>query len=176
MAPALNGQGQPMFLIKILDTLEWTLKFLCTVVMAGIVAMLFYAVVMRYAFHMPPAWTMELSRYLFLWMVMLCAVVVTREESHIRMSFLVNLIPPKPRFVWMTILRILMIGFCYVMIHYGMAILPVVSQAKSPTLEVSMGYMYASVPVGGALMAFYLVELIVRSVVNKSWSIPDEVA
>lgn len=164
----------PMFMIKILDTLESTLKYLCTAVMAGIVAMLFYAVVMRYAFHMPPAWTMELSRYMFLWMVMLCAVLVTREESHIRMSFLVSLIPPKPRFIWINILRLLMIGFCFVMIRYGSSILPIVSQAKSPTLEISMGYMYASVPVGGALMALYLVELIVRSIVDKAWAIPEE--
>jgi TRAP-type C4-dicarboxylate transport system permease small subunit len=163
-----------MILRRILDGIDSVLKTICIFIMAAIVAMLSYAVIMRYVFHMPPSWSMELSRYSFLWMVMLCAVIVTREETHIRMSFLVNLLPPRVWFAWTTLLRLAMIGFCYVMVRYGLAIFPIVSQANSPTLGVSMGYMYFSIPAGGVLMAVYLAELIVRSIVDKAWLAPVE--
>ena len=79
---------------------------------------------------------------------MLCAVLVTREQSHIKMTFVVNLLPPLPRFAWQTIMRLLMVGFCGVMVKYGLSIYPIVAEAKSPTLELSMGYMYIAMPRG----------------------------
>ncbi|MGD2125791.1 MAG: TRAP transporter small permease [Desulfobacteraceae bacterium] len=164
-----------MKIVKVLDTFENLLKFICTLFMSAIVAILSYAVVMRYVFHMPPGWSMELSRYIFLWMVMLCAVLVTRERTHIQMSYLVGLLPGKVRFVWLTVVRLLMIGFCWVMIQYGLKILPIVAEAKSPTLEISMGYMYLSIPVGGLLIGLYLTEIIVRSFYNKEWVNHSEV-
>lgn len=163
-----------MFIVKILDGFEKLLKFICTVAMAAIVAILFYAVVMRYVLRMPPAWSMELSRYMFLWLVMLCAVLVTRERSHIKMSYLVGLLPGKIQFGWMTFIRLIMIGFCWIMVQYGWRILPIVSEASSPTLDISMGYMYVSIPVGGALMGIYFIEIIIRSIIDKEWIIKKE--
>ena len=163
-----------MFIVKILDGFDKLLKFICTVFMAGIVAILFYAVVMRYVLKMPPAWSMELSRYMFLWMVMLCAVLVTRERTHIKMSYLVGLLPGKIQFVWMTFIRLLMISFCWIMVQYGLRILPIVAEASSPTLNISMGYMYISIPVGGALMGIYFIEIIIRSIVEKEWIMQTE--
>ena len=158
-----------MILIKILDALEAALKFISTVLMAAVVLILFYAVVMRYVLKMPPGWSMEVGKFLFLWMIMFCAALVTREQSHIGINFVVGLMPPKARFAWLTLVRVMMIGFCYVMVRYGLAILPAVSEAKSPTMDISMGYMYASVPVCGLLMGLYLVEIIIRSFVRQDW-------
>jgi TRAP-type C4-dicarboxylate transport system permease small subunit len=56
-----------------------------------------------------------------------------------------------------------MLSFCGVMIYYGLKILPIVGQANTPTLEMSMGWLYASVPAGGFLMAIYILEMFIRS-------------
>jgi TRAP-type C4-dicarboxylate transport system permease small subunit len=152
---------------KILDKVEMVLRVLCGVFMAVIVAVLSYAVIMRYVFHLPPAWSMEFSRYLFLWMVMLSAVIVTREESHIQITFILNLLPGKVRFVWLTVLRILMIGFCWIMIQQGLTIYPTVSEASSPSLGISMGWMYLSVPASGVLMGIYILESMLASFVDR---------
>jgi len=152
---------------KILDAIEKALKVICTVFMAVIVAILFYAVVMRYIFHQPPGWSIELSRYMFLWMVMFSVIVVTREQSHIQITFILDRLPDKVKFVWLNILRILMIGFCLIMIHQGLAIYPIVSEASSPALDISMGWLYLSVPVGGVLMGIYILEGIVVSVIDR---------
>ena len=152
---------------KLLDAIEKTLKIVCTVFMAIIVAILFYAVVMRYIFHQPPGWSIELSRYIFLWMVMLSAIVVTREQSHIQITFILNHLSARVKFFWLNILRILMIGFCLIMVHQGLAIYPTVSEASSPALGISMGWLYLSVPIGGTLMGVYILESMAASVIDR---------
>ena len=148
---------------KVLNLVEKILELICTVFVGAIVLVLFYAVVMRYVFHMPPAWSIEVSRFMFLWMVMFGAALVTREKSHIEIDFIVNCIPLKVRFLWINLLRLVMLAFCGVLIYYGVKILPIVGQANTPTLEMSMGWLYASVPAGGFLMGVYILELIIRS-------------
>ncbi|HBB18377.1 MAG TPA: hypothetical protein DCZ97_15770 [Syntrophus sp. (in: bacteria)] len=148
---------------KVLNLVEKILELICTVFVGAIVLVLFYAVVMRYVFHMPPAWSIEVSRFMFLWMVMFGAALVTREKSHIEIDFIVNCIPLKVRFLWINLLRLVMLAFCGVLIYYGVKILPIVGQANTPTLEMSMGWLYASVPAGGFLMGVYILELFIRS-------------
>jgi TRAP-type C4-dicarboxylate transport system permease small subunit len=148
---------------KVLNFIEKTLEKICTVFVGAIVLVLFYAVVMRYAFHKPPAWSIEVCRFMFLWMVMFGAALVTREKSHVEIDFIANLIPEKIRFYWINLLRLMMLSFCGVMIYYGLKILPIVGQANTPTLEMSMGWLYASVPAGGILMGIYILELLIRS-------------
>ncbi len=148
---------------KVLNLVEKILEMICTVFVGAIVLVLFYAVVMRYVFHMPPAWSIEASRFMFLWLVMFGAALVTRENSHIEIDFIVNWLPPKVRFLWVNLLRLVMLAFCGVLIYYGVKILPIVGQANTPTLEMSMGWLYASVPTGGFLMGVYILELLIRS-------------
>ena len=70
----------------LLNRFEFWLKFICGLFCGILVAILFYAVVMRYLFHLPPAWSMEFGRFLFLWMIVFSAVLVTREQSHIQIT------------------------------------------------------------------------------------------
>jgi TRAP-type C4-dicarboxylate transport system permease small subunit len=145
-----------MMVEKAFDFIESVLERVCILFVGAIVAILFYAVVMRYGFHRPPAWSIELSRFLFLWMVMLGAVLVTREKSHIEITFLSDLLPPKIREAWLALVRLAMLSFCLVMVIYGVRILPIVGQANTPTLNLSMGWLYAAVPSGAFLMGLYL--------------------
>jgi TRAP-type C4-dicarboxylate transport system permease small subunit len=151
---------------KLLTAMESALKVICIGLLGIIVVCLFYAVVMRYLFHKPPAWSMELSRFLFLWMVIFSAVLVTREQKHIQINFVVERMPTTVRFLWSNFLRILMIGFCWVMIQQGIAIFPMVSEASTPTLGVSVGWLYLSIPVGGILLSLFILEAIIVSVVE----------
>ncbi len=161
-------------LTRLLSIIESILKVICISLLAIIVLCLFYAVLMRYLFHMPPAWSMELSRILFLWMVIFGAAVVTREQSHIQIQFIVERLPKTIRFFWTTFLQIMMIGFCWVMIQQGTAIFPMVSEASTPTLGISMGWLYLSVPIGGMLFGLFILETIVVSVVAFLKDDPSE--
>jgi len=152
---------------KALDIVEMAIRFISRVFIGAIVAVIFYAVVMRYIFHRPPAWSEELSRFVFIWMIMFSAVLVTREESHIQITFVLDLLPKTLRFFLSNFVRLLMIGFCWVMVQQGLRIYPIVAEASSPSFGISMGWLYLSIPVSGILMGIYIVETIVKSIVDR---------
>jgi TRAP-type C4-dicarboxylate transport system permease small subunit len=118
---------------------------------------------MRYVFLRPPAWAEELSRFIFVWIIMLGAVLVTREQSHIEFVLLLDLLPKRLKFVLLTLIRLLMIAFCWVMVQQGLKIYPIVAEANSPTFGISMGWLYLSIPVGGLLMGICILENILKS-------------
>ncbi|NWF92702.1 MAG: TRAP transporter small permease [Syntrophaceae bacterium] len=152
---------------KLLDTIEMVIEMISRILIGGIVAIIFYAVVMRYVFHRPPAWSEELSRFIFIWMIMLSAVLVTREQSHIQMTFLVDLLPERLRFFLSNFIRLLMIAFCWVMIQQGLKIYPIVAEASSPSFGISMGWLYLAIPVSGMLMGLYVLEWMVKSIIAR---------
>lgn len=161
-----SRERKTVMIKRTLDTIELAIKVICRVLIGVIVAVLFYAVVMRYVFHYPPSWSIEVGRYLFIWMVILSAALVTREQSHVQITFLVNLLPKRLRFLWLTFIRVLMMGFCWLMIQQGLVIYPIVASAASPCLGISMGWWYLSIPVGGLLMGVYILETIVKSIID----------
>lgn len=139
------------------------LDLICRVFTGAIVAIIFYSVVMRYVFLRPPAWAEELSRFIFVWIIMFGAVLVTREQSHIEFVLLLDLLPKRLKFVLLTLIRLLMIAFCWVMVQQGLKIYPIVAEASSPTFGISMGWLYLSIPVGGLLMGVCILENILKS-------------
>ena len=75
---------------KILDgycrLLEWTIALL----LALMVVLVFGNVVMRYAFNSGIAVSEELSRWLFVWMTFLGAIVALKEHGHLGSDMLVS--------------------------------------------------------------------------------------
>jgi TRAP-type C4-dicarboxylate transport system permease small subunit len=152
---------------KLLNAIEMAINGICIFLLGVIVAVLSYAVVMRYVFHCPPGWSMDLSTYLFIWMVMLGAALVTRERSHIQVTFFANLLPESVRFVWLNVVRLCMLAFCVVMIYQGIVIYPIFSVVSSSSLHISMGWIYLAIPIGGGLMGIYILEAIIQSIYNR---------
>lgn len=143
---------------QVLNILERMLKIIVCLNLSIIVVVLFYAVFMRFVLHNPPSWSMELSRFLFIWMVMIGAALVTREQSHIQITFIAERLPDKFRLLWFIILRVIMLVFCLILIHQGSSILVFFMEEQSPALDIAMGWIYLSIPLGGSLMFIYLFE------------------
>ncbi len=155
---------------RVLAMLERILNFLCQFLLAVIIVVISYSVIMRYVLNRPPAWAEELSRFTFIWVVMLGAIVVTREGSHIEFTILVDRLPARLAFIIRTVNQVLMLGFCGVMVWQGARIYPIVAEAASPTFAISMGWIYVAIPVGGVLMAVYLLERLIRSFIGEAES------
>jgi TRAP-type C4-dicarboxylate transport system permease small subunit len=149
------------------DFFEKVLSLISRIFVGATVAIIFYSVVMRYVFQRPPFWVEESSRFIFIWIIMLGAVLVTREQSHIELVLFVNLLPKKWRFVLSIFTRLLMVVFCWVMVQQGIKIYPIVAEASSPTFGLSMGWLYLSIPVGGLLMGICILENIIKSLLRR---------
>ena len=67
--------------------------------LAAEVVILFCGVTARYAFHTPLIWSDELASIIFLWLAMFGAAIAVQRGGHMRLSYLVDRLPPRARVV-----------------------------------------------------------------------------
>jgi TRAP-type C4-dicarboxylate transport system permease small subunit len=116
-------------------------------------AMVFANVVLRYGFESGILGSIEVSRFLFVWIIMLGAVGCLRLDEHLQlMTFVQRMAPPVRRFVlrlgWALIL------LCCVMLAVGSLRQTIANWGNAqPMSGISIGLVYFSGVVGGVLMA-----------------------
>lgn len=148
---------------KIINRIE---EWLSVAVLIVILVVLSYQVILRFVFHNTNSWSEELARYMFVWLVYLSAAYAIYQNAHIKIDAAVNLFPKKIRpalpIVGEVIFLIYAVTITVYSADYCMDLLA--SHQISMGLHVTMGYMYAAIPVGHALMSLRLIQLIVREI------------
>lgn len=72
-----------------------TLSFLMALALAIMVVLVFGNVVLRYAFNSGITVSEEISRWLFVWLTFMGAVVALKEHGHLGTDVLVSRLPPR---------------------------------------------------------------------------------
>lgn len=140
---------------------------LLTWLMAGTVAILIVPVtlqiVARYT-HLIPAyiWTEELSRFLFIWMVMLGAMIGVRERSHFEVDVWPEL-GPRAAALLRIVADLLVLAFAVVFVGWGIAFLRFGWDQLSELAELPMPWIFAAWPIAGLVWLLFLGESLVDS-------------
>lgn len=133
--------------------LEGSVILLATVIVSVVTT----DVALRYLFGRSLVITQELSRYLMVWIVFLASALAIHDNSHIRISVLVNRMPATLKFLVELISDISILVFCAVLIFEGIRILPAQFQENTTTLGVTIFWFYLPIPLGSFLMAIFLI-------------------
>lgn len=142
---------------KLIDGYCKFLSYLIAAILALMVVLVFGNVFMRYAFNSGFTVSEELSRWLFVWMTFMGAVVALRSNGHLGTDMLVGKLGPKGKRVCMGLSLVLML-FCIGLIFKGSYDQTVINwSSTSAVMEVSMGYFYASGMVFAILGALVLI-------------------
>ncbi len=138
---------------KLLDGYCRLIGYLIGAFLAVMVVLVFGNVVLRYAFN--SGWTIseELSRWLFVWVTFLGAVVALRENAHLGTDFLVGRVGPLGKRIFMAVSLLLMLFCLWLLFKGSYAQFQVSRESASPVMEVSMGWLYASAMVFSVLGA-----------------------
>ena len=116
-------------------------------------------VVSRYTALIPSwIWTEELSRFLFIWMIMLGAMIAVREGTH----FVVDVLPPlKPRANALVniVSALCVLVFALVFIYWGIQFVRFGWDQHSELAEMPMVYIFMAWPVAGVTWALFLGEV-----------------
>ncbi|ASV83249.1 tripartite ATP-independent periplasmic transporter, DctQ family [Ochrobactrum quorumnocens] len=114
------------------------------------------AVVMRYWLHQPLQWTEEISGLLMIWIIMLGSVAAERDNQHLAIPMLVEILPEKIREVINSIISILS-GLFLLYVSYAGYKLSVAAQFKvTDVLRISYYWIDIAVPVGFVIIALYM--------------------
>ena len=146
------------FLDKILTFFEdWTLFI---TVMVALVA-LFVNVVLRYGFNYSLAWSEELVREVIIYTTFIGCSAAVKNRSMIKIDALVQL-APKLKAPLSYFSNFVTIIFSFMMIYYGwlMALLQVRTHQKTIILQIPLVYLYAILPLMGAMMLIRTIQVI----------------
>jgi TRAP-type transport system small permease protein len=136
--------------------LDWLIDWTTIGLMAVLAIVVFVAVITRYFFNLPLAWSEEVSRYSFIWATFLGAAVCLREGAHLSVDLLVHRLSPAHQRRLEIVGRGLTAAFLGVVLYSGIRVTQVTHDQASPALGLPMSAVYVAVPVGAALMLLEL--------------------
>ena len=140
---------------------------LLTWLMVGTVAVLIVPVTLqiisRYTALIPSwIWTEELSRFLFIWMVMLGAMIGVREGSHFEVDVWPEL-KPRAAALLKIVSNTLVLVFALVFVWWGVEFVRFGWNQHSELAELPMPFIFLAWPVAGATWVLFLGESFVQN-------------
>lgn len=129
---------------KIINTYCRLLGVLMVLSLAAMVVMVFGNVVMRYGFNSGITLSEELSRWLFVWMTFLGAVVALNERGHLGTDSLIARLPVAGQKLCLGLSLLLMLFVCWLIFKGSLEQTKINWDSTSAVMETSMGYFYAS--------------------------------
>jgi TRAP-type transport system small permease protein len=141
---------------------------LLTWLMVGTVAVLIVPVTLqiisRYTALIPSwIWTEELSRFLFIWMVMLGAMIGVRESTHFEVDVWPDL-KPRAAALLRIVSNVFVLVFALVFVWWGFEFLRFGWNQNSELAELPMGFIFAAWPVAGLTWVLFLGESFVANI------------
>ncbi|SFB16753.1 TRAP-type C4-dicarboxylate transport system, small permease component [Rhizobium sp. NFR07] len=159
---------------KVIDLFYRFLEILLILLLAGMALMVFGNVVLRYGFNSGLTVSDEMSRYFFVWLTFIGAVVAFREHAHLGVESLVALLGRKGRIACM-ILSNMTIILCSAIFFWGTWVqLPINSSMAAPVTGLSMAWVYGIGFFTGAGCVLISLERLFRLVTGRVTE--DEIA
>ena len=119
----------------------------------------FLQVLYRYVFAQPLQWSEELARYLFVWLSIMGATLALQKKGHFGLDLFYKMLSNRFQRIVKFPVYLLMGMVIFVILFQGIILVQKTALQESPAMGISMGWAYASLPVGGALMAIHLIAI-----------------
>ena len=147
-----------------LDWYHRILTALMVIAVATLIIPVTLQIISRYTALIPSyIWTEELSRFLFIWMVMLGAMIGVRERTHFEVDVWPTLGPRANALLRMASDSFVLI-FALVFLWWGIAFLRFGWDQTSELADLPMGFIFAAWPIAGLTWILFLLEQF-----GKSW-------
>jgi len=143
-------------------------EWLCLVLMAVLACDLMLGVFSRYVLMRTFTWYDEIARACFVWVVFLGAAVGVKRGAHFGLHMLVDMLPERARRLAGFLAPLVIMAFSGVLVVQGLAFMEFGRFQQLPVMGISKVWIYAAMPVGGALMILYSLQALWRGVRNAS--------
>ncbi|XAH26272.1 TRAP transporter small permease [Xylophilus sp. GW821-FHT01B05] len=125
--------------------------------LAVMVLMVFGNVVLRYGFNSGISVSEEVSRWLFVWMTFLGAIVAVREHGHLGTDMLISRLPVWGKKLCLVVAHLLMLWACWLLLAGSWQQMLINWDVSAPTTGASVALFYGvGVVFGVSALAFLL--------------------
>lgn len=149
--------------MKKINDLFFKLAELTLVIMlSAMVIMVFGNVVLRYGFNDGIISSEELSRFLFIWITFLGAIVTMRENGHLGLDSLVRKLSLRGKKMAFAVSNVLMLGCCVLMFYGTLKQHGINASTRSAVTEIPMSWVYGVGYVTSIAMGLMIVGKLVQ--------------
>jgi TRAP-type transport system small permease protein len=152
---------------KIVDAYFWLLKALIAFFLAIMVVLVFGNVVLRYAFNSGITVSEELSRWLFVWLTFLGAIVAMREHGHLGVDSLVKRLPTSGKKAALIVSQVLMLYVTWLILRGSWEQTLINWGVSAPVSGLSVGLFYGVGVVFAVSTGLILVADLYRAVAGR---------
>lgn len=141
--------GQRDTLYSIIKPLRKVVNLVIVIMFLAMFAIVTVNVIMRYLFNSPISWAGELSRYLFISIIFLGAILALKEGAHIGMDFLIQSLPERIYKKIILINNLVILGFLLAFTVAGIRMAINNTRVYSSAMSIPMSIPYIVLPIGG---------------------------
>lgn len=136
--------------------------------LASMAILVFGNVVLRYLFNSGITWSEEMSRFLFVWMVFLGAIAALKENLHLGVDVVTNLLPRKWKKAFFVISNLLVLYVLWLVLDGSWKMTVLNMASKAPATGLPLSYVYGIGIVMSIAMAFIILVNLYRAVTDKA--------
>ena len=144
-------------------SIEWTL----IIFLGAMVVLVFGNVVLRYGFNSGIVFSEEVSRFLFMWVTLLAAMLALQEGAHLGMTTIVASLPVKGQRIVRFISDSLMLVCCMLLIDGTWKQVTIAMTDRAPVTGIPLGVVFSGLLVCSAGMIITLCRSLWRQVTGR---------
>ena len=131
-------------MIRVIDAFCRAVTFLMAVALMVMVVLVFGNVVLRYGFNSSITVSEEVSRWLFVWITFMGAVVALREHTHLGTDVLVSRLPPLGKKICYAVAHLTMLYVCYLIFRGSLEQTKINMDVLAPSTQLPMAVVHAA--------------------------------
>lgn len=151
---------------KLVHSLNKILEIFVITILAIMSCLVFLNVILRYGFNSSINITEEVSRYLFVWLTFLGAILAFNENQHVSVSILAHRLSPLKKQVLGIFTDILVLFCCYLIVEGSWVQFQLNLYNLSPISEIPTGITYLASIISGLLIGVLVFIRIIFNISN----------
>lgn len=130
-------------------------EYLLFTALVGLTSLQITQVLFRYFLNRPLHWVDELSRFVFIWMIMIGAGLAMAKAAHFSIDFIREGMPKLARTLAHIVAQGSIMLFSLVVIIQGLRLMRTGARQITAALQVPISVAYAAIPFGCALILYH---------------------
>lgn len=143
---------------KLKQMIDKAVEWFSIALVIVMVLLVLWQVIARYLLNSPSSFSEALTRYLFVWLVLITSTYAFGSREHMYISALNDRLCGKTRTVVNILIEVLTILFAACVMVFGGSIITRMQMVSlDSSLHIPMGVVYAVIPVCGVITVFYCI-------------------
>ncbi len=152
---------------KLLQYFEKIISAMAIAALFAMVFLVFINVSLRYLFNSGLAWSEEVARLCFVWVVFFGIILAAKEKSHLTVDIILDILPPKISLILSYIIRFITIFIMIALMIGGVKLMALTYYQSLPASGLSTAYLYLAGVFGASVILLMTIYSLIKLPTNK---------